>query len=227
MSGKVDNIDTTGAFTAIGFSILGILWLAVTVSTALLGLLLLVLFRRPFETAATTERTDTGKSIGLGLATAIGLPIVAIVAVTTIVGLPFGLGILGAHGLLWSLGYVISAMCLGRTMIKAPRSAFGAFFAGWGILRLAALIPGLGALVWLGASVIGLGALVLAGFRGSRTGGSADSQSAPPVPTPKPVPTPVAVPVAKPAAASTGTAEKAAPVKKAPAKKAKPGADGG
>ena len=37
-----------------------------------------------------------------------------------------------------------------------------AFLAGWGILRLLALIPIAGGLVWLAATVWGLGALVLA-----------------------------------------------------------------
>lgn len=211
VSGDVDHIDATGIFTAIGFSILGYLWFAVTMSTLLLGVLLLVLFRRAVEAAAATERTNTGKSIGLGLATAIGLPLLAIITITTLVGLPFGLGLLGAQGLLWALGYVVSAICLGRTMIKAPRSAFGAFFAGWGILRLLALIPGIGALVWIGASVIGLGALVLTGFRGSRDGDG--------VPVAKPVPAAAPTPKATPVATSKPASKPATP-------KAKPAADG-
>lgn len=232
VTGDVDHIDVTGIFTAIGFTILGYIWLAVTVSTALLGLLILVLFRRAFEVAANTERTDTGKSLGLGLAVAVGLPIVSVLAITTLVGLPFGLGFLGAQGLLWSVGYVISALCLGRSIIKAPRSAFGAFFAGWGILRVAALIPGIGAIVWIGASVFGIGALVIAATRASRAG----ETPLPATPEPPP-PTPVAIPAAPAEAGTTatatttkapakaGTEAKAAGAKKAPAKakpKAKP-----
>ena len=168
VSGNVENIDTTGWFTAIGFTILGYLWLAITVSIAVLGVLLLALFRRPIESAAATARSDTGKAIGLWLGVAIGLPIISIVAISTLVGLPFGLGFLGASGLLWALGYATAALCLGRIIIQTPRNAFAAFFAGWGILRVLALIPGLGFLVWVGASVFGLGALTLAALRGSR-----------------------------------------------------------
>jgi hypothetical protein len=37
-----------------------------------------------------------------------------------------------------------------------------AFLAGWAILRIAALIPILGGLVWFAAVVVGLGALAVA-----------------------------------------------------------------
>jgi len=218
VSGDVDHIDVTGIFTAIGFTILGYIWLAVTVSTAVLGLLLLLLFRRPFEAAAATEAASTAKSFGLGLGIVIGLPLLAVIAITTLVGLPFGLGFLGAQGLLWALGYVTSALCLGRTMIKAPRSAFGAFFAGWGILRAVALIPGIGGLVWIGASVFGIGALGLTALRASRGAGS----------TPDPAPVAAPVPAATPApAAEAAPSAKATPAKKATKKassKSKPDA---
>ena len=159
----------------------------------------------------------------------------SIFAITTLVGLPFGVGFLGAQGLLWALGYVTSALCLGRSIIKTPRSAFGAFFAGWGILRAAALIPGLGALVWICASVFGIGALVIAAARASRAG----ETPTPATPEPRP-PTPVATPAAPVEAGTTAKAPgktdapgktkaaakpKSAGVKKTPAKakpKAKP-----
>lgn len=218
VTGDVDQIDVTGIFTAVGFSLLGFLWLAVSVSTALLGLLLLALFRRPFEAAAATGGTDTGKAIGLGLGLAIGLPIVALVAISTLVGLPFGLGFLGAQGLLWSLGYATAALCLGRSIIKSPRSAYGAFFAGWAILRVVALVPGLGALAWIGASVFGTGALVLAALRAARGDAPVGPSSTPQPAAPVPAPTPTA----KAAPAAKSAATKATPTKAPGATKAKP-----
>jgi hypothetical protein len=41
-----------------------------------------------------------------------------------------------------------------------------AFLVGWGILRVLALVPILGGLVWFAAVVFGLGALVVAVWRG-------------------------------------------------------------
>ena len=108
-----------------------------------------------------------------GLLIAVGLPLIAVAASFSIVGLPLGLGTAGALGVIGALGYLTSALCLGRLMIKAPRNIFGAFFAGWAILRVLALLPGLGVLVWAGASIWGVGALAVAAWRASR--GPADS----------------------------------------------------
>jgi hypothetical protein len=167
VGGEVNEIDVTGFFTALGFTILGFLWLAVTISTAIFGAILLALFGRPFDKAAETARTSTGKTIGWGVILWVGLPAIATVAAFSVVGLPLGLGTGGAIGIVGALGYITSALCLGRLMIKAPRNIFGAFFAGWGILRVLALIPGIGVLVWIGASVFGMGALAVAAWRAS------------------------------------------------------------
>jgi hypothetical protein len=53
--------------------------------------------------------------------------------------------------------------------VKPPRGRIPAFLAGWGILRVIALVPGLGALAWFGATVFGLGALMIALWRSRRT----------------------------------------------------------
>jgi hypothetical protein len=182
VKGDVKDIDVTGVFTALGFSLLGFFWLAVTVSTAILGALLLALFGRAFDTAATAARMAPGKSIAWGLLVSIGLPLLAIAASFSIVGLPLGLGTAGALGVIGALGYLTSALCLGRLMIKAPRNIFGAFFAGWGILRVLALLPGIGVLVWTGASIWGVGALTVAAWRASR--GPAESTTPPGEPAP-------------------------------------------
>jgi cytoskeletal protein CcmA (bactofilin family) len=166
--GDVETVDVTGWFTAFGVRILGLFWLAVTISTAVLGLLLLLLFPRPAQTTSRVARGSVGKSIGIGVLVAIGLPVLAVLAIASLVGLPFGLGLAGALGLLHAIGYVVGAYAFGRILVKEPKSPIGAFFAGWAILRVLALIPGIGALVWIAASVWGIGALTVALWRGSR-----------------------------------------------------------
>jgi hypothetical protein len=168
VKGAIKTIDLTGMFTALGFSLLGFFWLAVTISTAILGTLLLALFGHALDTAAATARTAPAKSIAWGLLVSIGLPLIAVAASFSIVALPLGLGTAGALGVIGALGYLTSALCLGRLMIKVPRNIFGAFFAGWGILRVLALLPGIGVLVWAGASIFGIGALAVAAWRASR-----------------------------------------------------------
>jgi hypothetical protein len=67
-----------------------------------------------------------------------------------------------------------------------------AFLAGWGILRLLALIPVAGGLVWLAATVWGLGALVIAARTAGRepsdaVGAGVPTPGPPPVPPPPPI----------------------------------------
>ena len=52
---------------------------------------------------------------------------------------------------------------------REPTAWVLAFLVGWGILRVLALIPILGGLVWFAAVVFGLGALVVAIWRARTT----------------------------------------------------------
>ena len=143
-------------------------WLALSVSTFLVGLLLLWLTGRGSARIAEAGARAIGPSIGWGVLLFFGLPILAIFALVTIVGFPFGLALLAALGLIYALGYSATAWVIGRALVRAPTAWILAFLAGWGILRAIALIPVLGALVGFAATVFGLGVLTVAVWR-SRT----------------------------------------------------------
>ncbi len=169
-----------------------LVWLATSVSSFLLGLLLVLFVPRAMDATARSGIDRLGASIGLGFLLLIGAPLVAFVAIGILVGIPFGVGVLLALGLLYWLGYTAGAYTFGRRLVAAPTHRLLAFLAGWGILRLLALIPVAGGLVWLAATVWGLGALVIA----ARTAGRVTSDAAgtdmpavgpPPVPPPPPV----------------------------------------
>ena len=140
-------------------------WLAVSVSTLVVGLVLLWLVGRGAGRILEAGRTRIGPSIGLGLLLFFGLPILAIIALVTVVGIPLGIGLLAALLLIYALGYGAAAWILGRSILRGPTSWFLAFLAGWAILRVVALVPILGGLVWFAAVVVGLGALALAIWR--------------------------------------------------------------
>jgi hypothetical protein len=80
-----------------------------------------------------------------------------------------GLGVLLALVLIYSLGYAAGAFAFGRLLLKPPTHRFLAFLLGWGILRLVALIPILGGLLFMAATIWGLGAIVVAAYRTSRS----------------------------------------------------------
>jgi hypothetical protein len=165
------------------------LWLAVTVSTLVLGLLMWLLVPRAVIAADEAPRRGLGPVIGWGLLLTIGLPIVAIVAMVTLVGLPLGLGLLLALGLIYGIGYTTGAWLLGRRVVSSASPVL-AFLAGWGILRVLALVPILGGLVGFVAVVFGLGALAVAAWRARRPAAVEPAAAPPPGPPADTVTTP-------------------------------------
>jgi hypothetical protein len=163
--------------------------LAFTVSTLILGLVLWLLAPRAAWAVDDAARGGFGPVIGWGLILAIGLPLVAVIAMVTLVGAPLGLGLLLALGLIYGIGYVAGAWVLGRR-VAGGASPILAFLAGWGILRLLALIPILGSLVGLAAVVVGLGALAVASHRARRAVTRAEEAPAPAPATSPPPPPP-------------------------------------
>jgi cytoskeletal protein CcmA (bactofilin family) len=165
VEGDVQRVDAGDVADPLGFVGAAAVWIAVSVSALVLGLLLLWLAPGALEAAWDAARTRVGATIGWGLVLFFGLPILAIVALVTLVGIPFGVGVLLALLPLYALGYTTSAWLLGRRLVRPPTSRVLAFLAGLAILRLLALIPILGGIVWFAATVLGLGALVVATWR--------------------------------------------------------------
>ena len=143
-------------------------WLAASVSLLILGLLLLLLTPRGADAVAEAWRTAAGPSVGWGLIFLVGLPIVAVLALITLVGIPFGVGLLLGLWLIYTVGYVAGAWLVGRLVLRPPRGRVLAFLAGLAILRLLALVPILAGIVGFVAVVLGLGAVVVAAWRAGR-----------------------------------------------------------
>jgi hypothetical protein len=164
------------------------IWVATSISSLVLGLLLLLFAPRAGEAIAVTASRRFGLSVGIGFAVFFGLPIAAVIALVTLVGIPLGAGILFALGLLFWIGYVAAALSVGRLLVKPPTTRMLAFLAGWLILRVIAIVPGIGGLVWFLATVFGLGALTVAARRAGRAGTPAPPMGAIAVPPPPPMP---------------------------------------
>jgi hypothetical protein len=144
-------------------------WLAVSISTLLIGLALLWLTGRGATRIEDTARTRIGPSIGWGLLAFFGLPILAVLALVTILGIPLGLVLLAALALIYTLGYTATAWIIGRRILGTRTGWVVAFLLGWGILRVLALIPAVGGLIWFVAVVFGLGALTVTIWRARST----------------------------------------------------------
>jgi hypothetical protein len=122
-----------------------------------LGGLLLLIAPRAADALAARSRERVGRTIAIGVAILIVLPLVAFLAAITVLGLPLAFGIGLSLLPLGAIAYAVSAYVLGRRVVKPPRHRMLAFLAGLAILRVAALVPILGLLVGLAALVFGLG----------------------------------------------------------------------
>jgi hypothetical protein len=180
VGGKITNEDWADTANGWGWVSMFVWWLAVSVSTLIVGALLVWLGRRALYAAELAVREHLGATVGWGVAIAIGVPLLAILALVTLVGIPFGVALLLAAIPVLLLAYTTTAWIVGRRVLRnRSTSPWAALFAGWGILRVLALIPVAGALVGLAATVVGLGALAVALWHARKPGAPAATPEAP------------------------------------------------
>ncbi|HSL09820.1 MAG TPA: polymer-forming cytoskeletal protein [Actinomycetota bacterium] len=158
-------------------------WIGYSVSALVLGLVMLLLAPGLDAAVAGIVRTRIGAAFGFGALMFFALPIVAVLAIATVVGLPLGLFMLLAFALLYTIAYVIGAHAIGRLVVKPPASRYVAFLAGLAIVRLLALIPVVGGLTWFVVTLFGFG-IAFAAMRAGR----ADARTASPAPPVPPAP---------------------------------------
>jgi cytoskeletal protein CcmA (bactofilin family) len=131
----------------------------------LLGLILLAVARRFVERSIDAMREAPTRSALIGLAVLILTPLLAVVLMVTIIGIPIGLLALLAFPLLLLVASVLAAFGLSDRIFNRTgesRSIGGRLLyllAGLLILVLLGLVPFLGFVVWLLATMFGLGAL--------------------------------------------------------------------
>jgi hypothetical protein len=162
-------------------------WLAVSVSTLIVGGLLVLPAPAALYAAERTVRERLGYTDAWGVAIAIGVPVLAVLELVSLVGIPFGVALLLAAVPVLLVAYVTSAWLVGRRVLRnRSTSTWAALLAGWAILRGLALIPVVGALVGLAATVVGLGALAVALWRARRPGAPTAQPEAPTAGRPAP-----------------------------------------
>ena len=169
VGGDISHQNWSSTGTGIRWLFRLILWAAVTVSTLILGLVLLAFAPRAAESAWVIAGQRTGLAIAWAAILFFGVPVVAIAAMVTVVGLPLGIGLLLAYLPLAFIGYVTSCWLVG--MLVRRQGQWGrtrTFLTGWGILRLLALVPYLGMALWIAAAAFGLGVLLITAWYSSK-----------------------------------------------------------
>jgi hypothetical protein len=91
IGGERRRVQTNMNWEGFGWAGKSAWWLAVSVSTLVVGLVLVWLVGRGAARILEAGRTGIGPAIGWGLLVFFGLPILAIIALVTLVGIPLGL----------------------------------------------------------------------------------------------------------------------------------------
>ena len=115
--GKISNEDWADTASGWGWVSAFAWWLAVSVSTLIVGVLLVWLAPGALSAAARAVGERLGATIGWGVAIAIGAPLLAILALVTLVGIPFGIGLLLAAIPVLLVAYTTSAWVVGRRVV--------------------------------------------------------------------------------------------------------------
>jgi cytoskeletal protein CcmA (bactofilin family) len=186
--GERRSVTTEIDISSVGFGGRVVWWIAYSVSVLILGLLLLVFAPQLFQAVRDTVRARLGASIGWGVGLFFLLPIGSVLLLITVVGIPLGLSLLFALAFIYTLGYVVATVAVGSMIMRTSSSRWVVFLVGWIVLRLLALIPVVGGLLWFLGSVWGLGLLAVAIH-----GRPADRPATATPPTPPMPPAPVGV----------------------------------
>ena len=142
-----------------------LVWLAIAVSTLLLGLALVLLAPRGADTVHLAATTGAWSSAGWGLGAIVGLPVLAVLLVVSVLGLPLGIALLLALAFLFFIGFALGAWIVGRLLWRPPRSRWLALLFGWLTASAVTAIPYAGGVVWVAGSGFGLGAATVAIWR--------------------------------------------------------------
>jgi cytoskeletal protein CcmA (bactofilin family) len=153
------------------------------IAFAVLGLVLALLFPGAALRKAEVLRRSPWISLGLGAVVLIGAPVLAILVLVAAAWAGtwwLGLAPLGAYIVWLLLGYLVSAVALGRAVLvrvgRGVNAPAWSFLLGLVILSALQLIPFVGAVVALAAVLFGSGALLK---RASEARVSPDSDSMP------------------------------------------------
>ena len=144
---------------------------------------------RQLGDAAAAMTSKPGQSIGFAAAVIVGAPVLAAIAIATVIGIPVGLTILlVAIPALVLLGAIVAATWLGLLILgrldseKRPERPFAPTLLGLVIMLAVMLVPGLGFVAVSLFSLWGMGALVYRIVTGSPAVNSPGTNAEPPPP---------------------------------------------
>lgn len=187
VGGQVSSINADlVAATAVIAPVILLFMLGLALVTIVAGLALAALGARQVRAAETLITREPGQTILFGLAGLVVIPVVAVLAMVTIVGAPLGLAILL---MVWPAaafaGYLVAAIWIGEWLLyrgaaERPARPYLAAVVGIIVLWAISFIPFVGAI----ASLFGFGAVLLLAWRTFRGTSTSQPVITPPAPQP-------------------------------------------
>lgn len=191
VTGDINEEDDLGSFWLAAGIFSAVFWLAMTIAAIAAGIIFAIFGGRQLGAAS---RLMTGSLVNAIIGTVflwIGVPILAVLAIITVVGIPLGIGMLVfLLPALAFLGYIVAGTRLGMFIVGLANRETGehpilAASLGILVLQLIILIPALGALIGLIAALWGAGALLYLAYRNAGGKGFESGGSTQPSPTPE------------------------------------------
>ncbi|HEY5653265.1 MAG TPA: hypothetical protein VIR63_02720, partial [Pontiella sp.] len=130
------------------------------------GIPFVALFPMSTAMASQLARKMPGKCLLVGVTTSIALPILGILSISAVIGLPLGMLLLAAWGTIIYVSRFITALVLGTWILRSVRSSasqvLSAMALGLAVIYLAILVPSIAVPLQLVTAWLGMGALILA-----------------------------------------------------------------
>jgi hypothetical protein len=177
--------DMAGDVAAFGFFLAAaaaMIWIGFGIATLIVGLLMAGMAARQVRRATSLISREPVATGLVGLLSIVVIPLVAVLAMVTVIGIPTGVGLLiVVWPLMAFVGYIVAAIWIGEWLLNRREGAvpaerpYAAAVVGLLITFVIGFVPLAGAIV----SIFGFGAVVLAIWRTLRGGGTAQPSLAP------------------------------------------------
>jgi hypothetical protein len=165
----VDGHETARDVRTVAHGVGSFLWM---LGVFVAGTLFMLAFPAYSARAAQWIGQEPLRSLGLGFVILVCLPVLVVLLLVTIIGIPLALIVLMLYLLLLFLGWVTAAMFVGQKLLGIMRSG-AVVTTGWKLfalllavlgLWLVGLVPVIGGWVKFAALLLGIGALVWQGW---------------------------------------------------------------
>lgn len=146
-------------------------WIGSTIAILVAGLIFTAIAGRHVFNAAGNLTRRPVESIISAILLWIGMPILGVLAILTLIGIPLGIMLLLSLPIIWIAGYTVAGMSLGQVigprlkLTSGPEHAYRNVMIGLITFQIIGLVPFVGGLIVGLAGFVGSGAMIYLAYR--------------------------------------------------------------